>query len=63
MLRKKNSLANRLLQRLLDKEWPNKPKEDIKEFINCELSALKYIASLVKIKAGLLLENLYLKEF
>jgi len=34
----------------------------MKEFINCELSTLKYIVSLVKMEAGLLLENLYLKK-
>jgi len=63
MLEKKNNLVNRLLQRLLDKEWPNKLEEDIKEFIDCELSTLKYITSLVEIEIGLLLKDLYLKEF
>ena len=62
MLGKKNSLANGLLQQLLDGERPNKPTKDIKEFINCKLSALEYIASLVKIEADLLLEDLYSKE-
>jgi hypothetical protein len=61
MLGKKNSLANRLLQQLLDSERPNKPTKDIKEFINYKLSALEYIASLVKIE-DLLLEDLYLEE-
>ena len=63
MLGKKNSLANRLLQQLLDSERPNKPTEDIKEFINCKLSTLKYIASLVEMEIDLLLEDLYLEEF
>ena len=62
MLGKKNSLANRLLRRPLDGERPNKPTKDIKEFINYKLSALEYIASLVKIKEDLLLEDLYLEE-
>ena len=62
MLGKKNSLANRLLRRLLDSKRPNKPTKDIKEFINCELSTLEYIASLVKIEVDLLLEDLYSKE-
>ena len=59
---KKNSLANRLSRRLLDSKRPNKPTDDIKEFINYKLSALEYTASLVKIEAYLLLENLYLEE-
>ena len=62
MLGKKNSLANGLLQRLLDSKRPNKPTKDIKEFINYELSALEYTASPVKIEADLLLEDLYSKE-
>ena len=62
MLGKKNSLANRLLQRLLDGERPNKPTKDIKEFINYKLSTLEYIVSLVKIEEDLLLEDLYLEE-
>ena len=62
MLGKKNSLVNGLLRRLLNKEWLNEPKEDIKELIDCKLSALKYMASLVKMETGLLLEDLYLKE-
>ena len=62
MLGKKNSLANGLLQRLLNSERPNKPTKDIKEFINYKLSALEYIASLVKIEVDLLLEDLYSKE-
>ena len=62
MLGKKNSLANRLLQQLLDSKQPNKPTEDIKEFINYKLSALEYTASLVKIEVDLLLEDLYSKE-
>ena len=62
MLGKKNSLANRLLRRLLDSKWPNKPTEDIKEFINYKLSALKYIASPLEIEADLPLEDLYLKK-
>jgi hypothetical protein len=61
VLGKKNSLANRLLRQLLDSERPDKPTEDIKEFINYKLSALEYIASLVKIE-DLLLEDLYLEE-
>jgi hypothetical protein len=61
VLGKKNSLANGLLQRLLDSERPNKLTEDIKEFINYKLSALEYTASLVKIE-DLLLEDLYLEE-
>jgi hypothetical protein len=60
MLGKKNSLADRLLQRPLDSERPNKPTENIKEFINYKLSALEYIASLVKMEVELLLEDLYL---
>jgi hypothetical protein len=63
MLEKKNSLANRLLRRLPNNKQPNKPTEDIKEFINYKLSALKYTASPLKIEAGLLLEDLYLEEF
>jgi len=63
MPEKKNSLANRLLWWLFNNKWLNKPTEDIKNFINCELSALEYIASLFKMKVGLLLKDLYLKEF
>ena len=59
---KKNSLANRLSRWLPNNKRPNKPTQDIKEFINYKLSALKYIASLVKIEADLLLEDLYLEE-
>ena len=59
---KKNSLANGLSRRPPNGERPNKPTEDIKEFINCELSALEYTASPLKIEAGLLLEDLYLEE-
>ena len=62
MLGKKNSLANGLLRRLLDSKRPNKPTEDIKEFINYKLSALEYIASPVKIEEDLPLEDLYLEE-
>jgi hypothetical protein len=62
MLGKKNSLANRLLRRLPNGKWPNKPTKDIKEFINCKLSALEYIATPLKIEIGLLLEDLYLEE-
>ena len=62
MPKKKNSLANKLSQRLPNSKQPNKPTKDIKEFINCKLSALKYMASPLKIKADLLLEDLYLKE-
>ena len=62
MLGKKNSLANGLLRWLLDSERPNKLTKDIKEFINYKLSALEYIASLVKIEEDLLLEDLYLEE-
>ena len=62
MLGKRNSLANRLLRQLLDSERPNKLTKDIKEFINYKLSALEYIASLVKIEEDLLLEDLYLEE-
>jgi hypothetical protein len=59
---KKNSLANRLLRRLPNNKRPNKLTKDIKEFINYKLSALEYIASPLKIEAGLLLEDLYLEE-
>jgi len=62
MPRKKNSLANGLSRRLLNSKWLNKPTEDIKEFINCELSALEYMASPLKMEAGLLLKDLYLEE-
>ena len=62
MLGKKNSLANRLLWWLPNGKRPDKLTEDIKEFINCELSALEYTASPFKIEAGLLLEDLYLEE-
>jgi len=62
VLGKKNSLANRLLRWLLDGKRPNKPTKDIEEFINCELSALEYTASLVKIEVDLLLEDSYLGE-
>jgi hypothetical protein len=61
VLGKKNSLADRLLWRLLDGKRPDKPTKDIKEFINYKLSALEYMASLVKIE-DLLLEDLYLEE-
>ena len=47
---------------LLNKKWPNKLEKNIKEFIDCELSTLKYIISPIKIEAGLLLEDLYLKK-
>ena len=59
---KKNSLANGLSRRLPNGERPNKPTEDIKEFINYELSALEYTASPLKIEADLPLEDLYLEE-
>ena len=59
---KKNSLANGLLRRLPNGERPNKPTEDIKEFINYKLSALEYMASPLKIEVELLLEDLYLEE-
>ena len=62
MIGKKNSLANGLSRRPPNSEWPNKPIKDIKEFINYKLSALEYIASPLKIEAGLLLEDLYLEE-
>ena len=62
MPRKKNSLANGLLRRLLNSKQPNKPTKDIKEFINYKLSALKYTASPLKIEADLPLEDLYLEE-
>ena len=62
ILGKKNSLANRLSRQLPNGEQPNKPTKDIKEFINYKLSALEYIASSLKIEAGLLLEDLYLEE-
>jgi len=62
MLGKKNSLADGLLRRPLDSERPNKPTEDIEEFINCKLSALEYMASPVEMEADLLLEDLYLEE-
>jgi hypothetical protein len=47
---KKNSLANGLSRRPPNSERPNK------------LSTLEYIAALLKIEAGLLLEDLYLEE-
>jgi hypothetical protein len=59
---KKNSLANRLSRRPPNSKRPNKLTKDIKEFINCKLSTLEYIAALLKIEAGLLLEDLYLEE-
>jgi hypothetical protein len=59
---KKNSLANRLSRRLPNGEQPKELTKDIKEFINYKLSTLKYIASPLKIEAGLLLEDLYLEE-
>ena len=62
MLGKKNSLADRLLRQLPDGKRPNEPTKDIKEFINYKLSALEYMASLVKIEVDLLLEDLYSKE-
>jgi len=62
MLRKKNSLANRLSRWLFDSKWPDKPTKDIKEFIDCELSVLKYTASPLEMEVGLPLEDLYLKE-
>jgi len=51
------------LRRLLNSKRLNEPTKDIKEFINCKLSALKYTAAPFKIEAGLLLEDLYLKKF
>jgi len=62
MLGKKNSLANRLSRRLPNGKQPNEPTEDIKEFINYKLSALKYTATPLKMEAGLPLEDLYLEE-
>ena len=62
ILRKKNSLADRLLQQLSNGEQPNKPTKDIKEFINYKLNALEYIVSPFKMKAGLPLKDLYLKK-
>ena len=62
MLGKKNSLANGLSRQLPNSEQPNKPTEGIKEFINYKLNTLEYIASPLKIEAGLLLEDLYLEE-
>jgi len=62
MLGKKNSLANRLSRRLPNGKQPNKLTKDIKEFINCELSALEYTASPLEMEVGLLLEDLYLEE-
>ena len=59
---KKNSLANGLSRRLSNGEQPNKLTEDIKEFINCELSALEYTASPLKMEVDWLLEDLYLEE-
>ena len=50
------------MQQLPNGKQPNKPTKDIKEFINYKLSALEYMASPFKIKADLLLEDLYLKE-
>ena len=62
MLGKRNSLANRLLQRLPDSKRPKEPTKDIKEFINYKLNALEYIASPVKIEVDLPLEDLYSKK-
>ena len=62
MLGKKNSLANGLLRRPPNSKRPNKLTKDIKEFINCELSALEYTASPLKMEADWLLEDLYLEE-
>ena len=59
---KKNSLANRLSRRPPNSKRPKEPTEDIKEFINYELSALEYTASPLKVEASLLLEDLYSKE-
>ena len=52
MLGKKNSLADRLLQQLLNRERLNKLKEDIKKFIDYKLGALEYIAALIKMETG-----------
>ena len=52
MLKKKNSLTNRLSRQLLDRERPNKLEEDIKEFIDYKLNTLKYIATPIKIEMG-----------
>ena len=49
---KKNSLANGLSRRPPNSKQPNKLTEDIKEFINCKLSALEYIASPLEMEAG-----------
>ena len=62
ILEKKNSLANRLLRQPPDSKRPKEPTKDIKEFINYELNALEYTASLVKMEADLPLEDLYSKE-
>jgi len=62
MLGKKNSLVDRLSRQPLNSKRPDKPTKDIKEFINCKLSALEYIASPLEMEVGLLLEDLYLKE-
>ena len=62
MPKKKSSLANRLSRWLSNSKQLNKPTEDIKEFINYKLSTLKYTASPLEMKAGLLLKDLYLKE-
>ena len=62
MLGKKNSLANRLLQWPLNSEQLNKLTKDIKEFINCKLSILKYTVSPFEMEADLLLKDLYLKK-
>ena len=59
---KKNSLADRLLQRPPNSERPNKLTKDIKAFINYKLSALEYTASPLKVEASKLLEDLYSKE-
>ena len=59
---KKNSLANGLSRQLPNSKRPNKLTKDIKKFINYKLSALKYIASLVKIEADLPLKDLYLED-
>jgi len=59
---KKNSLANGLLRWPPNGERPNELTKDIKEFIDCKLSALEYTASPFKMEADLLLDDLYLEE-
>ena len=56
---KKNSLADGLSQQLPDGERPNKPEEDIKEFIDYKLGALEYTAAPIEMETGQPLEDSY----